>query len=176
LLQNLVRKINEIDRQLMYAVARKQNKALTYFFRPFTYSGFGVVWFGVAALLWAFGLRQVGLFPQQQLFLRCMFAPLVAWAVGHILKLSVHRKRPRVSLENFTPLTHTPSDYSFPSNHAAASTAFFVSLLMHAHPFAPYIGLWALLVSLSRVYLGVHFPSDVVAGTTLGLLCGLFVP
>jgi len=67
------------------------------------------------------------------------------------------------------------SSFSFVSGHATTSTA--VTLLMHLRlkKYYPYTGLffiWPLLFSYSRVYLGVHFPIDVLTGALLGLLIG----
>jgi len=67
------------------------------------------------------------------------------------------------------------SSFSFVSGHATTSTA--VTLFMHLRlkKFYPYTGLffiWPLLFSYSRVYLGVHFPIDVLTGALLGLLIG----
>lgn len=104
---------------------------------------------------WLGGLRAVG----------------VAYAVNVALKQVVRRQRPIV--DGFPALTRTPTQLSFPSSHAASSFAAarsFAPLL----PGVPLHGI-AAAMALSRVALGVHYPSDVVAGAALGLTAGSVV-
>lgn len=99
---------------------------------------------------------------------------------GMLLNLGLKHlvQRPRPVLEE--PLVHI-STYSFPSGHAIASTVFYGALcaLVFAHTRSP---VWrtlavlaamamVLLVSFSRVYLGAHYLSDVIAGAAEGLAC-----
>ena len=89
-----------------------------------------------------------------------------AYAANYAVKLAV--RRPRPELPNLPPLTPTVSRLSFPSAHATTSFA-----AAHAYgglvPRRPVYGA-AVLFALSRPYLGVHYPSDVLAGIVLGTL------
>jgi undecaprenyl-diphosphatase len=88
------------------------------------------------------------------------------------LKNIVHRARPFVDMPFLTIHTILPSSYSFPSSHAALSGAA-LFMITRAWPGArAFVTVCALtlLVSLSRVVLKVHYPSDVVCGYCLGLL------
>jgi undecaprenyl-diphosphatase len=78
-------------------------------------------------------------------------------------------------MENFPALTHSPLDDSFPSLHAASSFSFASALFFLHHPYAPYALAWAPLVAFSRLYLGVHYLSDLVGGIVIGVLCGALV-
>jgi undecaprenyl-diphosphatase len=93
---------------------------------------------------------------------------VAANAVNQTLKLAIRRPRPR--LPGLPPLTSTPTNLSFPSAHSATSAAAacaFDGLL----PRVP-LRVAAGVMAASRVYLGVHYPSDIVAGMALGGLVG----
>ena len=84
------------------------------------------------------------------------------------------KERPALDDPALAPLVGVPSSKSFPSSHTAMSfaAACFFSYL-HPQLWPLFFGL-ALLISWSRVYVGVHFPSDVLAGMAVGLVMGGF--
>ncbi|HEY2397977.1 MAG TPA: phosphatase PAP2 family protein [Solirubrobacteraceae bacterium] len=94
-----------------------------------------------------------------------------AYALNTAIKPLVGRRRPE--LPGLPALTPTPTDLSFPSAHAATSFAGAVAYARLGLPRAPLFGLAAAL-SFSRVYLGVHHPSDVLAGAVLGSSLGFW--
>ena len=91
------------------------------------------------------------------------------------LKPLAARARPWVVMENFTALVTSSDPHSFPSGHTCAAFAFGVALCaMVPRKWAKAAALTAAaLMGFSRLYVGVHFPSDVLAGAVVGTLCGL---
>lgn len=101
-----------------------------------------------------------------------ILALLTASALSHLSKLWVARPRPDL----FAVWSSMPGDWSYPSAHAmqvtAAALAWFLVSGRHLAVWAATLSLVVLLVSLSRIYLQVHFPSDVIVGV---LAAGLWV-
>jgi membrane-associated phospholipid phosphatase len=91
------------------------------------------------------------------------------YALNTAVKLLVRRRRPQ--LPGLPQLTSTPTQFSFPSAHASTS---FAGAMCYSRLGVPVLPLYALAVglSISRLYLGVHFPSDVLAGAALGTAVG----
>jgi len=91
---------------------------------------------------------------------------------SRFIKPYVHRYRPTSAGVSVTLRTRLPGTYGFPSNHACNTFAGATVLGMAEPPvFWPAMAV-AALVAYSRVYVGVHFPADVLAGALLGLLVG----
>jgi len=111
---------------------------------------------------------------------RWVAAALLLVAVGvadlvsvRVVKPAIDRERPCHSLASVRAPLGCGSGKSFPSAHAADTAAAAAVVSWAAPALAPLALAIALLVGVSRVYLGVHYPSDVVAGWVLGAAIGL---
>lgn len=105
-------------------------------------------------------------------WLRGVAVVLGAYGLNYAVKLVVRRRRPE--LRGLPPLTPTVSRFSFPSAHATTSFAAAQAFGELIPPFPLYEA--AVLFALSRPYLGVHYPSDVLAGAALGTALAAIAP
>lgn len=109
---------------------------------------------------------------RRPVYLRAGRAVTLTVLLNYAVKVSIRRARPL--LEDLPPLSPTLSSLSYPSAHAATSFAG-ASALGEALPRAPLYAL-ASAFAVSRPYLGIHYPSDVLAGAALGSVIGRHVP
>lgn len=103
--------------------------------------------------------------PGRRRWKRARRAVLLTYATNTAIKFTVRRRRP--TLPGLPPLMGTTTGLSFPSAHAATSFAGALAYRRCGLPAAPLYGV-AGAMACSRVYLGVHYPSDILAGALLG--------
>lgn len=164
--------VDALDKRAMLIVQKWRIKPVTVLLTMITYSGMGVSWFAVAIILALLNYIKLEVITDQQLFFRSMLGGLFAWVSGLLLKSLVKRRRPIQSIEGFSVCVKSPLGESFPSNHAATSVSLLVAQIFLQHPLALMVGVWAVLICLSRLYLGNHYPSDILSGIILGVICG----
>jgi undecaprenyl-diphosphatase len=102
-------------------------------------------------------------------------AILVSDQSSDLIKHFVHRLRPCALGEARLVVAHCSDTYSFTSNHAANhfAIAVFLSLVFRQIRWFPYVlVLWAGFISVSQVYVGLHYPADIAGGALLGSLVG----
>ncbi len=104
---------------------------------------------------------------------------LISLAVSHlfvhIIKKIYGRKRPYMVLPNTRTFTNPLIDYSFPSGHTTSSFAIAVAFALHSIAFAIFLIPLAIIVGLSRMYLGLHYPTDVLFGGLLGSVTSITI-
>ena len=93
---------------------------------------------------------------------------------NNIIKNLVRRPRPFVKFTDLQIIIPTPSEFSFPSGHTTATTAFVFALFLSWDNKWSFLALpFALLMGFCRVYLIVHYTTDVIAGMLVGTVAGL---
>jgi undecaprenyl-diphosphatase len=122
-----------------------------------------VVWLAIALAL-------ALVYRRPQVFLLVAASALVASLVTTALKYATGRERPPSIVLDPEPLMEVPTTSSFPSGHAISSFACAYVLARVAPQFAVPSFVLAALIAVSRVYVGVHYPLDVVAGAIVGVL------
>lgn len=134
------------------------------------WSLYGLTVFAVLMLAAWWQARRTGS-PSAVTALAVPLITLVGFGVDLLLKLVVREDRPcqslRVAVLEACP---APGDWSFPSNHAAIASAAAVALLFVSRRLGAVALVAAVLMAASRVWVGVHYPHDVLAGFSVGAL------
>ncbi|MGW7169644.1 phosphatase PAP2 family protein [Streptomyces sp. NPDC054884] len=137
------------------------------------WSAYGLVLFGVLMVVGWWRARREGA-AASVMALAVPLVVVVAFGVDAGLKLLVREDRPCRSLHVSTlEACPAPGDWSFPSNHAAIAAAAAVALMFVSRRLGRVAVVAACAMALSRVWVGVHYPHDVVAGVVVGAVVSL---
>lgn len=160
----------ELEFGILYAINNLHNPILDKIMVAITNLGdAGVIWIGIAIIL---------LFRKNTR--KCGSLMLVSMALGLILgnvvlKNLIARERPCWIDSKIPLLIPIPHDYSFPSGHTLASFEAAVMIYLHSKKWGAISFILAILIAFSRMYLFVHFPTDILCGAALGTLISLLV-
>lgn len=149
--------------EILYAINNLHNPILDKIMIVITNLGdAGLIWIGIAIIL---------LFIKKTR--RCGALMLVSMVLGliignGILKNLIARQRPCWLDETIPLLISKPLDYSFPSGHTLASFEAAVMIFLHNKKWGIISFIPAILIAFSRMYLFVHFPTDILGGAILG--------
>ena len=163
-LPRLWQRIDHVERSLCLRANRTCRRgSAKSFFAVVSRLGDGVFWYGLMA-----AIALAGSHEGPAAALRMAFAGLCATALYKVLKRHCVRERPYVADPGILCGTAPLDRYSFPSGH----TLHAVNFTILAAAFEPWLlgplAPFALLVAASRVVLGLHYPSDVLAGALIG--------
>ncbi|MBE6734312.1 MAG: phosphatase PAP2 family protein [Ruminococcaceae bacterium] len=164
----MLKKLKELDLKVLKAIKKLHNHTNNRIMAVITHLGTGgSVWFALCIpLIISRQLRTAGLNILLSLF--------ITWLIGEItIKRLVARVRPSEELPEDEQIIKRPKFYSFPSGHSASSfSVVAVTILRCPLWIIIPVAILAALIAFSRLYLRVHYLTDVVAGVVLGLGCG----
>jgi undecaprenyl-diphosphatase len=161
------------DRTLIRYVSFLRNSVLDTFFLAITFISSEIVIFLVLTALFLPGEKRRWILP-----LWISFG--ISAIIGFILKVTIQRLRPfqlglMLLLSSLQEASHLVWNFSFPSSHAMLA---FCAIPILSEQYPKLKKVWiaiAILIALSRIYLGLHFFSDVIAGAFIGYLVGFMV-
>ncbi len=150
------------DSHIMRFFQKGRSKRLTQVMKFITHLGDGWLWVLLCLIALIINL-DTGIAMTLSLLIQIGFQS--------ILKRIFSRKRPYIKHKDLTNLMLPPDRFSFPSGHTlAAFSITFVLQYFYPPLFIPMVVLSS-LIGISRIYLGLHYPSDVLIGVVLGFIC-----
>lgn len=163
-MKTLVKCFALIDKKILYFINTNiKCRFLDKIMPLITELGGAIFTTGFVLMLISFGkskLRLIGL--------EALIGLSASQLIVQILKKSLSRERPYNILNNINTFNIKLKDYSFPSGHTTASFSIAVSLSINLPYLSVILIATAFTVGISRIYLGVHYPSDVLVGIFLG--------
>ena len=162
----LWQRVDRAERALCLRINRGCHRLnLRRFFVAVSRLGDGLLWYALMA-----SLAVAGGAPGATAALQMVVAGLVGVVIYPFLKTRLVRERPFVSHAGILLGTAPLDRYSFPSGHTLHAVCFTIVAVTHFPALAAVLLPFAVLVAASRVLLGLHYPTDVVAGAVLGAL------
>ena len=159
-----------MDFEILYALQNIHTPVLDKIMVAITYLGEkGIFWISIGVILLFFKkTRKCGLFMLISMMLGLIFG-------NGLLKNLVARQRPCWIDDTINLLVANPKDFSFPSGHTLASFEAAITILLFDKRWGIVAIITAFLIGISRLYLFVHFPTDVLAGAVLGTIIAVTV-
>lgn len=143
-----------------WCLRRKHREALINIARVISHTADGYLYLALAVVLGVMG---------QLTLLTVLFAGFTVERIAYFfLKNKLKRNRPPQAIPGFKSVIEPSDQFSFPSGHTSAAFLFAVIISMAVPFLTPFLFVWAVTVAFARVILGVHFPTDTVAGALLG--------
>lgn len=161
--------VSQFDLRLFRAIYFfRRDSFLPAFFRVISFLGDGYFYF--LFLLYMY-------FSERTAFRSALVVFLIAFAIElplyHLLKHSIRRIRPFNAHDDINNMVLPIDKYSFPSGHTSAAFMMALVICNFLSSLTVYLYIFAALVGFSRIYVGVHYPSDILGGAVFGSSCGL---
>ena len=155
------------DEAAVTAVARLERRAIRTVMRSLTRAGDTPGWI-------IHGLVLLGLLQIEPTVLLVMGgAAVLATVTSQLAKRTFRRSRPTAAIVGFRARIADPDPFSFPSGHSTVAFAIATAAVATNPVLGGVETMLAALIATSRIYLGAHYPVDVLAGIVLGVACGL---
>jgi len=168
MLKKFIQKLIACDLSIINWVIKHRDQRARKVFRIVTYLGSGYVWTFAYLIIFALGTDKV-----KAILFSVILAELLGLLIIIVLRNLIKRERPTTDITFLLPLPWHSN--SFPSHHALR-VSMLATIFGTAYPSSPpFLILSATVVSISRIYLERHYPSDVLAGSFIGLLCARLV-
>lgn len=164
MMKQLISKFQILDHRLFHWInGQLHNRFLNFWLYYLTFLGGATFTISISILTWAFASLPWSVAGAQA---------ATALAVSHIPVAIAKKRYPRIRPYLAFPETNTfrnpLSDHSFPSGHTTASFAVAIPFIFAVPALFPLFLSLSLIVGFSRIYLGLHYPSDVLAGAVIG--------
>jgi undecaprenyl-diphosphatase len=166
-MRTFVDSVTHWDRVFLNTIFSLNGKRLISVVMPWiSHSGNGYYYPAIPLIFYFIEPRIAGAF-----FLCALLAFALELPLYKILKQKIKRHRPCEVLSGVHQRISPSDRFSFPSGHTAAAFVI-ATLIAHFFPILTVpVSIWAMLVGVSRIYLGVHYPTDIIAGLVIGILC-----
>lgn len=168
---NALKEINKFDNYILCFIKKHvQNKYLDILMPIITSMGnLSAIWIIIAAIISLLNTHRL-------IGHMVIFTLIIGTILGEgIIKNIVRRVRPCNQYNNISLLISRPTSYSFPSGHTLSSFAASEMLSINYPQYRFIFTVIAFLIALSRIYLYVHYPTDIIAGIILGILCSKLI-
>jgi undecaprenyl-diphosphatase len=161
----LIQSINQFDiRMFLACVNTRHQQHLSRIARSVSKTGDGYFQLGLPVLVYAAGIQQ-GL-----AYFSAVLISFAAWLPAYwVLKNTCRRRRPPDAIPAYSASIIASDEFSFPSGHTAAAFLLATMTVLFFGVIGAPLFIWAAAVAASRVILGVHFPTDTLAGASLGI-------
>ena len=162
----------ELDTTVFRAINHYHFAAMNYFMFLVSLLGeLAIIWFFFGALI-LYKNKNEG----KKILVLMTLAIVLTVLINHaVIVQFVFRDRPYLALKDVSQLGKQWTDSSFPSGHVSSAVAATVVLGQYYKKYLPYMIAFVLLTMISRVYLGMHYPLDVLVGVLVGLFSGYSV-